>query len=223
MNTYYITEYGKEMTYLELRLCAVLDCEGRIQKVTDVLNFLNIHDFLTNLVVVYDNTMRAENFNERMDIPSLTIDLRDDKFRFKYWNGSETLWTYHTEDLFDELITGRDDYAKIFNRYKPVTDVIRDVKSRFKNSIERMNYTYYPHEEIEISYHLVFTKEIKESQTQNKLLDIINKEIIMLGEDVTDDLKFTIDFSFSHRNCIPCEEAKKKREQENGNKGHDTG
>ena len=224
MSTYYIEEYGKELTYLELRLCAVLDCKGRIQKITDILNFLNVHNFLTNLVVAYDDTMRAENFMEKPDVASLTIDMRDDKFRFKYWNGCETLWTYHTEDLFEDIITGHKDYIKIFERYSPVTNAIRDVKKRFKTSIKRMNYTYYPNEDVEISYHLTFTNEVKETQTQNKLLEIINKEILMLGKEVTKDLKFSIDFVFDPNKCIPCEEAKKKREEEkNGHKGDNTG
>lgn len=213
MNTYFINEYGKDMTYLELRLCAILDCPGRIKKITEILNFLNIHNFLTNLVVAYDDTMRSENFEEKSDIASLSIDVRDDKFRFKYWNGSETIWTFHTQDLFDSLISGREDYAKIYAKYYPVTTVIKNMQDKFRNSIKRITYRYYPQHEVEMIYHLVFTQEIQETHAENSLLEMINKEIIMLGSEVTQDLKFSIDFSFDEGQCIPCQKAKEEREK----------
>ena len=78
MNKYFIQEYGSEMTLIELRICAFLCCEGRIKKITEILNYLNMNNFITNLVLMYDDSIRAENIQEFDGVQSLTIDIRDD-------------------------------------------------------------------------------------------------------------------------------------------------
>ena len=77
MNKYFIKEYSMEMSVIELRICLCLDCKGRIDKITEILNYLNSNGFITNLVMMYDESIRAENIEERPDLASLTIDLRD--------------------------------------------------------------------------------------------------------------------------------------------------
>ena len=47
----------------------------------------------------------------------------------------------------------------------------------------------------------------------SKILSKINKEIIMLGEDVTKDLKFSIEYEFESTGCSACEKARKEREK----------
>ena len=88
-NKYFINELGIEATYLELRIFSYLECEEKIKKITEILNFLNSHGFITNLTMLYHSMMRAENMIEHQGVPSLTIDLRDEKFRFKY---STSVW-----------------------------------------------------------------------------------------------------------------------------------
>ena len=53
MNKYYINELKNECTYLELRIFSFLECEEKIKKITEILNFLNFHHFLINLTMLY--------------------------------------------------------------------------------------------------------------------------------------------------------------------------
>lgn len=208
MNKYFIKEYAIEMTLIELRICLLLDCKGRIDKITEILNYLNTNGFLTNLVLMYDETIRAENIDERPDVASLTIDARDDKLRFKYYNGSEVLWFFHTQDLFEALISKRDDYEKLVDKYRPVTAILLDMQSDFKTSIKRISYRYYPDMDNEIAYDLLFSSEIKEQGLEAKLLTEINDRLWGLDDK---DLQFTINFDFDDKKCTVCEEARNER------------
>ena len=71
MNKYYINELNTEATYLELRILTYVECEKKITIITKILNFLNSHNFLTNLTMLYHTAMRSENLLERQDTTSL--------------------------------------------------------------------------------------------------------------------------------------------------------
>lgn len=207
MNKYYITELGNNCTYLELRIFSFLECEEKIKKITEVLNFLNVHNFLTDLTMLYNGEMRAENVYEHQGKASLTIDLRDDKFRFKYWDGAATHWTYHTQDLFNILVKGREDYIKLSEKYKPVTKLLFAFRSDHFDQINRVTFTYYPSDDVDILYEIQFAESIKEQHGEDALLKEIYKQINDLE---LKDLKIDIDYDFSKK-CLPCE----KRRQEN--------
>lgn len=212
MNTYFINELNKDVTYIEVRICMLLDCMPRVQKINEVLEFLNRNCFLSNFIFIYDNSISADSFQEKVDVASLTMDICDEKIRFKYWNGSEIFWTYHVQDLFKTLIEGREEYSKIYAKYYPVTNIIRDAEKNFSTIFRRMTYTYYPLDDIEMKYLLVFSHDAKETHMETNILDMINQNIINLGTDITDDLKFYIDFTFADDECIPCQKRRNKNE-----------
>ena len=147
MNSYFIKELNTEVTYIELRLLSQLDCELKIEKLTDILNFLRVHHFLINLTTVYGDDMTTELMNserhyEQKDVMSLTIDVNNDKMRFKFWNGASTQWFYHTEDLLSALDTGREKFSELYDKYEPVTDILLDFKRRWTTSIFHVTYNY---------------------------------------------------------------------------------
>ena len=208
MNKYYINELKNECTYLELRIFSFLECEEKIKKITEILNFLNFHHFLINLTMLYHESMRAENMVEHQNTASLTIDLRDDKFRFKYWDGAKTYWTYHLQDLFNILIEGREEFIKLSNKYDPVTKVLFNFKDNHFDQINRITYKYYPSDVVEILYEIQFVDSIKEQHLEDGLL----KEIYEVINDLElKNLKIDIDYTFRPK-CIPCQ---KRREREN--------
>lgn len=206
MNKYFIKEYGIEMSVIELRICLFLDCKGRIDKITEILNYLNSNGFITNLVMMYDESIRAENIEERPDLASLTIDLRDDRLRFKYFNGSKTIWLFHTQDLFKALLEMRTDYEKLVDKYRPVTAVLLEAQSDFKTSIKRISYKYYPDLYSEIAYELLLSSELR--NMEGELLSEINNRLSKLENS---DLRFSINFDFENTKCTACEEARNER------------
>lgn len=207
MNTYFINELNRDVTYIELRLCLKFGCMECFKKVNQILEFLNRNCFLSSLITIYDISLTAESFQEREDVASLTIDMVNNKMRFKYWNGSEVFWSFNTQELCNILLEQREEYAKIYAKYYPITDTIRSIENRYSTSIRRVLYTYYPLENMDIKYLIIFTEDIKGSE--GHLLKKINDEINKLSDEVTKDLKFYIDFDFEDGECIPCKEAEK--------------
>lgn len=217
MNTYYIKERNMDMTYIELRLLLYVDCPLKYEKITKILNFLNNNGFLAHLTIFYSEDMRAENIPEKEDVMSLTIDMRKDTLRFKFWNGIAIMWLFHTDDLLDALSTGREKFSEIYDKYEPVTEVLFNFKKRWSTSIYHISYEYPLYSDVDVIYNIIFTKEVEKSNFANKLLEKINKEIIMLGHEITDGLKFELQHSYKKVGCSACEEARKRRE-ENENK-----
>ena len=151
MNKQIIEALNNETTYLEFRILTYLECEEKMKKITQIINFLKQNNFLINLSVVYFNNLRAENMPEQKNIPSLSIDMRDDKFRFKYFDGAKIYWTYHLSDLFDVLLSGREEFSNFINKYEPITNLLFRIKDENKD-IKLVRYKYYPKSDIDISF-----------------------------------------------------------------------
>ena len=189
MGIYYINEYSDEMSLIELRLGGIKDCELYVQKVTEILDFLRFHGFMAHLTVLFDDDKSAEDFLEFTDIPSLTIEICDGKFRFKYWNGKETIWTFHINDLFDALLNKRQEYVVLYTRYGAVTDIIMDAKNNFRTCIRRISYRYAVSEDVDIEYLIVFTPSAE--GMHEKILQQIHNRINDLNML---DLKYIINY-----------------------------
>ena len=215
MNSYFIKERNMDMTYIELRLLLFIDCEEKYKKITQILNFLNNNGFISHLTMLYSEDMRAENVAERDEIMSLTIDLRDDKMRFKFWNGISTMWLFHVQDVLDALDTGREQFSELYDKYEPLTTLLYDFQKRWNTSIYRISYTYGQDDDNEVIYDIIFTQDVKDTNFASKILDKINKEIITLGKDITDNLHFTITHSYQDTGCTPCQKAREEREKQN--------
>ena len=214
MRAYYIEEKKMEMTYIELRLLMYVDCEKKYKKITHILNYLNANGFITNLTTFYCENMRAENIFEQQDAMSLTVDIRDDRLRFKFWNGANTLWLYHVDDLLDALEAGRTKFAKLYEKYEPLTQFLLDFKNRWRTSIYHISYGYFPDDNTEIVYHITFTEDVKDAHYETILINKINKEIQTLDETLLKDLNFRIEHSFKIIGCYECERKRKEREQD---------
>lgn len=208
MNKYYIQELKRECTYIELRIFSYIECDEKIKKLTEIFNFLNFHDFLVNLTMLYHEEMRSENMIEHQGVASLTIDLRDEKFRFKYWDGAKTYWTYHVEDLFNVLIEGRKEFAALSEKYQPVTDALFDLEDQY-DSIFGMTYKFFPSDGIDIRYDIMFDHQLRESHGEDRYLKKIYDTINSLE---IQDARIDIDYGFK-AHCSPCEEARRRREQ----------
>ena len=191
MNKYYINELNTEATYLELRILTYVECEKKITIITKILNFLNSHNFLTNLTMLYHTAMRSENLLERQDTTSLSIDMRDEKFRFKYWDGSKTYWAYHLNDLFDILIEGREEYRQLVEKYNDVTVALLSVKQKHPE-IDNIIYNYYPSDDIDIQYDIQFVSDMKGNSAQ---IDMILKEMF---DYIPQNEDFKIDIIRNH-------------------------
>lgn len=214
MRTYYIEEKQAEMSYIELRLLLFIDCDIKYKKITAILNYLMNNDFLINLTTLYCEDLSANNFEEKEDVMSLTIDFVNDKMRFKFWNGASVFWLYHVEDVFHAVDTGRSEFSEIYDKYEPVTDILYDFQRRWRTSIHHVSYQYYPSDDdVELLYYITFSEEVKNTNYANTLLSKIGKEIQMLGSEITKDLNFRIKHSFRTSGCLPCEKARKEREQ----------
>ena len=208
MNKYYIKELGTETTYLELRILTYMECEQKITILTKILNFLNSHSFLTNLTMMYHTAMRSENLIEHQDKASLSIDMRDEKFRFKYWDGSKTYWAYHLDELFNALVEGREEYKELIDKYSETTLLLLGTKHKYSDKIERITYNYYPSDDVDIEYDIQFVKAMEDNKAQ---VDLILKEVFNYIPQ-NENLKINIIYSFK-KPCIPCQ---KKKEKENG-------
>ena len=153
MRTYYIEEKQMEMTYLNLRLLLFVDCDLKYKKITELLNYLNSKGFLVNLTAFYCENVTSESYLEGQDIMSLSIDMVNDKMRFKFWNGASTFWLYHLSDVYDALDTGRNEFSQLYDKYEPVTEVLFDFKRRWRTSIQHISYQYYLRIQLESKHH----------------------------------------------------------------------
>lgn len=213
MRTYYIEERKMEMTYIELRLLTYIECEQKNEKISHILEYLNVHGFLVNLTIFRCEDISSEQIYEKEDVMSLTIDMRGDKLRFKFWNGASSLYLYHINDLFQALDTGRNRFSEIYDKYEPVTDVLFDFQNRWKTSIYHISYQYSDSDDVELIYHIIFNEEVKNTKYDSILLKKINDEVATLDGDVIKDLKFEIKHSFRTSGCLPCQKAQKEREK----------
>jgi len=206
--------------YIELRLLMYIDCAIKYEKINNILNFLKTHGFVVNLTIVHPN-VEAESFDEDEDVMSLTIDIPRETLRFKFWNGVSVIWLFHTSDLLDFINMSREGFLDIYDKYEPVTEVLFDFKRRWATSIYDISYEYPSDSDVEIIYNIIFTQEVKDTNFDSKILEKINKEIIMLGKDITDKLNFEIKHSFQLVGCSSCEQSKKEREKNEINKKND--
>lgn len=225
MKSYFIEEKDAEMTYIELRLLLMIDCDLKYDKITEILNYLNNHRFIIDLTTLSINSIPPEQFLEKENVMSLTIDMLNNKLRFKFWNGASTQWLYHLDDLFNALNMGRQEFSDLYDKYQPLTEILYDFANRWKTSVHRISYRYYPVDDdtVDVVYHFVFTQDVEDANYAGKLLKKINDEIIGLGNDITNDLKFKIEHSFQSSGCTPCEKARKERErlESQNDKGQD--
>lgn len=156
---------------------------------------------------MYYNRLRAENIPEQKNTPSLTIDLRDDKFRFKYFDGAKTYWTYHTQDLFDVLISGREEFSLLVDKYQPITDLLFRIKNENDN-IKFVRYEYYPKANIDIQYEIQFFEDAKDTN----IADMTMKEIFKQIDDLDlEELQMDLFYTFAEK-CLPCQKAKEKQQ-----------
>ena len=207
LNKNFIKELNVETTYLEFRILTYLECEEKMKKITQIINFLKQNNFLVNLSIVYYNRLRAENIPEQKNIPSLTIDLRDDRFRFKYFDGAKTYWTYHTQDLFDVLINGREEFSLLVDKYQPITDLLFRIKKE-NNNIKFVRYEYYPKTDIDIQYEIHFFENAKDTN----IADMTMKEIFKQIDDLDlEELQMDLFYTFAEK-CLPCQKAKEKQQ-----------
>lgn len=201
------------MTYINLRLLLSLDCDLKYRKINTLINFLNVKGFIVNLSII-NPELTSTYMKEETDVMSLTIEMNNDKMCFKFWNGMSALWLYHLDDLFSALETGRNNFSELYDKYEPVTSVLFDFKAKWRTSVYRITYNYQPEDDdVELKYHIVFFEDVKNTKYTNKLLKKIEDEINMLGEDITKNLNFRIEHSFRPTGCLPCQQAKKEREE----------
>lgn len=206
MNKNFIKELNRETTYLEFRILTYLECEEKMKNITHIINFLKQNNFLINLSVVYYNALRAENIPEQQDVPSLTIDMRDDKFRFKYWDGSKVFWTYHLEDLADSLINGRKEFSELVDKYQQITDLLFNIAKDNEN-IKFVRYKYYPIPEVDIRYEIQFLQKVENTNIPDIVMKDIYRQVNALQSE---DLVMEIEYSFE-QTCLPCQKAKENK------------
>jgi hypothetical protein len=212
MNKNFIKELNASTTYLEFRILTYLECEEKMKKITQIINFLKQNNFLINLSIVYYNQLRAENIPEQKNVPSLSIDMRDDKFRFKYFDGAKTYWTYHLDDLFDVLISGREEFSLLVDKYQPITDLLFRIKNENKD-VKFIRYRYYPKSDIDIEYEIHFFEQAKDTN----VADLTMKEVFRQIDDLKlEDLKMDLIYTFEEK-CLPCQRAKEKAQNERKN------
>lgn len=214
MRTYYIEELKRDTTYIDFRLLLELDCDLKFKKISEILFFLRENNFIINLTTLNPH-LSSEYVYEAEDIMSLSIDFQNDKMRFKFWNGASTLWLYHLSDLYDALETGRNEFSDIYDKYEPITEIFLSFKRKWSTSIVHISYHYFPNDDTDLTYHIVFTEEVKNTDYANKIINKINKEIEMLGADITKDLNFTIEHSFKTSGCLPCQKEREKNDEKN--------
>lgn len=150
---------------IDLRILTFVECETKMKKITEILNFFNTHDIKANLSMLYDSEIskiRAENLLEYQEIPSLTIDLRDGLLRFKYWNGLRIYWTYHIDDLFKTMNEANTEYSKIHDKYSPITQKLMTWKDQ-NEKVRSIRYEYYPQEKVDVGYTIYFDSDMKNS------------------------------------------------------------
>lgn len=206
----FIKERDKEMTYLELRILTMIDCKPKHEKITELINFLKRNDFLCNLTYMLEDA-KSDNFTEFNNRMSISVDLINEKLRFKFWNGASTQYLYHVSDLCNALDTGREEFTELYDKYEPVTEALYEFARKWQNSIYSISYDYLA-DKFDIIYTVTFTQDVKERDYTNIMLSKMSKEIEKLGTDVTKDLNFKLIHEFKST-CTPCEQARKERER----------
>lgn len=207
--------FEQELIYIELRILTFIDCEEKVKKISEILNFLNNNKFLPHLSILYYSDIRSENVPEKQNILSLSIDIRDGKFRFKFFNGINSSWYFHVQDLISAIKDKTNHYQYLFEKYEPITRVFFKMQNKFNDDILSVSYKYFNEGDYEIQYLLIFDENMK--GRENVILSLLNKEIMMLNGDYS-NLPFDINIEFQKKStCIPCEEARKKREEEKQN------
>lgn len=195
-----------DVKYIELRLLLSIDCKEKSRKITQILSFLNANGFITHLTILSLGDINAEDIIEHDNVMSLTIYMIDNTFKFKFWNGITVTWFSHTQDLFDEIRTGREEFASLYDKYEPITEILLDFKQKWTTFIQNIRYQYHPNADIELTYNIVFF----EDKYVDEILKKINKQITLLDRDVVKNLHFDIQISYASSGCIPCQ--KKARE-----------
>lgn len=202
---------------IDLRILTFIECETKMKKITEILNFFNTHNIKANLSMLYDSEIskiRAENLLEYKEMPSLTIDLRDGLLRFKYWNGLTIYWTYHIDDLFKSINKANTEYSKIYDKYSPITQKLMNWKDQ-NEEIRSIRYEYYPQEKVDVGYTIYFDSDMK----NNPKVDILMKEAFELFNNIYDDLSMTLDYAFKSK-CSACEKRRKNEESNRSNNEH---
>lgn len=202
---------------IDLRILTFIECEKKMQKITEILNFFNTEGISTHLSMLYDSEeggIRSENLFEHPDAPSLSIDLRDELFRFKYWNGAKTYWTYHTDDLFRAIDVANTEYNELYEKYSSVTELLFNWRDDNKDKIYTIKYLYYPEDNVDVEYKIIFESNMKD----NPETDIFLKDIFKSINDKFDNLSMTLEYEFK-RQCTPCEERRKQNESNKENNG----
>lgn len=190
---------------IELRILTFLECELKNDKIQEILNFFERYDTEVLLKVVKHSYGASDPLNipECADTPSLTIDLKNDTLRFKYWNGFKTYWTYHIKDLFESIEDGNKEYEELFNKYNLVGNFIWDWTQQYSNEIYDVRYKYYPEDDIDIAYKIIFDSSMENSPKVGILMD----ELFKLITDKFSDLKMTL----THRIKMRCDACEKNR------------
>ena len=224
MSRFIIKDGDQELKYIKFRILTQLECEIKIKKISEILEFLTLSGFVPHLDSIYYNfkdeehQAQPENITELVDVPSLSIDMRNHKLRFKYWDGSKVYWVYHIKDLAHVLIEGYNEYKELYNKYLYISKEVLKAKKDFPDDIITISYEYYPSDrDLDILYLIIFSQHAKENNIESKILENITKNITLLGEEKLQDVNFAIDFDYENTGCTPCEEARKKREQNEKN------
>ncbi len=212
-----IYEDGVQIKYIELRLCLLLDCEVKYKKITKIIDYLHENKYCIDLRLLYADNMRIENLDEKVSIPSVSIDMRDGYLRFKYFNGQDIYWTYHTKDLFDLINENQHAIQDLLDKYQFIIDILNDLRKKFSEDFVGLSYDFPPHDDEEI-FIMLHLHAIEGMDIFKFILDLFFKEFNMHKEAQQDDLKFVIKHKIvEDKKCSACEKAKKEREmKENG-------
>ena len=210
MNSYFIEELNREVTYIEVRLLFLIDCQLKIDKISKLLNHLRNKGFISHLTMVYEDD--ASRFQERKDIMSLSIDESKGKLRFKFWNGASTQWLYHTDDVINAINTGREKFSDLYDKYELLTDLLFDFKRRWNTFIYDITYDY-SQNDFDIVYNIIFYEDFRDSDSVSKVLNKLNIEVDDACKDIGYKLSFRMESSFRAVGCTPCEQARKEREK----------
>lgn len=208
-----IYEDGVQIKYIELRLCLLLDCEVKYKKITEIIDYLHENQYCIDLRLLYADNMRTENLDEKVSIPSISIDMRDEYLRFKYFDGQDIYWTYHTQDLFNLINENQHTIQELLNKYQFIIDILNDLQKKFSEDFIGLSYDFPPHDDEEI-FIMLHLHPIEGMDIFKFILDLFFKEFNMHKEAQQDDLKFVIKHKLveDKKKCTACEKAKKERE-----------
>lgn len=211
--------YNDDITikYIELRICLLLDCEEKYKKITKIIDWLHENNYCTDLRLLYTQEIRSENIDEKISIPSISIDSRDNYLRFKYFDGEDVYWVYHTKDLLNLIQDKENNISKKIQKYQFMINILNDLQKKFSEDFISLSYDFPIEDEEEILF-MLYLKEIPGMDIFKIILDLFFKEFYMCEESKQDDLKFIIKHKIvEEKKCTACEEARKRKEKnENG-------